>query len=84
MGTEIGATRSVFASDEKTRDYLTRLGRPEDFRAIAPDDDAAYDDEITIDLSSLEPLVALPSMPDKVVPVRDLQIEPPEGWPGSG
>jgi len=72
MGTEIGATTSVFASDERTRDYLTRLGRPEDFRAIAPDADAAYDEELTIDLSSLEPLVALPSMPDKVVPVREV------------
>jgi aconitate hydratase len=72
MGTEIGATTSVFASDEKTEDYLTRLGRPEDFRAIAPDGDAEYDDEMTIDLSTLEPLVALPSMPDKVVPVREV------------
>jgi len=72
MGTEIGATTSVFASDERTRDYLERLGRPEDFRAIEPDQDAEYDDEMTIDLSSLEPLVALPSMPDKVVPVREV------------
>jgi aconitate hydratase len=72
MGTEIGATTSIFASDDRTRDYLTRLGRPEDFRAIGPDEDAAYDDRMTIDLSSLEPLVALPSMPDKVVPVREV------------
>ena len=72
MGTEIGATTSIFASDDRTRDYLTRLGRTEDFRAIGPDEDAAYDEEMTIDLSSLEPLVALPSMPDKVVPVREV------------
>ena len=72
MGTEIGATTSIFASDDRTSDYLTRLGRPEDFRAIGPDEDAAYDDEMTIDLSSLEPLVALPSMPDRVVPVREV------------
>ncbi|HUF88506.1 MAG TPA: aconitate hydratase [Gemmatimonadota bacterium] len=72
MGTEIGATTSVFASDERTLDYLTRLGRPQDFRAVAPDDDAEYDDEMTIDLASMEPLVALPSMPDKVVPVREV------------
>ncbi len=72
MGTEIGATTSIFASDDRTRDYLTRLGRPDDFRAIGPDEDAAYDEEMTIDLSSLEPLVALPSMPDKVVPVREV------------
>ena len=72
MGTEIGATTSVFASDDRTLDYLKRLGRPEDFRAIGPDDDAAYDEEMTIDLSSLEPLIALPSMPDHVVPVREV------------
>jgi aconitate hydratase len=72
MGTEIGATTSVFASDDRTRDYLERLGRPEDFRAIAPDEDAQYDEEMTIDLSSLEPLIAIPSMPDNVVPVREV------------
>jgi aconitate hydratase len=72
MGTEIGATTSIFASDDRTLDYLTRLGRPEDFRAIGPDDDAEYDEEMTIDLSALEPLVALPSMPDHVVPVREV------------
>lgn len=72
MGTEIGATTSVFASDERTLDYLTRLGRPEDFRAIEPDADAGYDETMTVDLSALEPLVALPSMPDRVVPVREV------------
>ena len=72
MGTEIGATTSVFSSDEKTEDYLRRLGRAEDFRAVAPDEDADYDEEMTIDLSELEPLIALPSMPDNVVPVREV------------
>lgn len=72
MGTEIGATTSVFATDERTEDYLRRLGRPEDFRAVAPDEDAGYDEEMTIDLSTLEPLIALPSMPDNVVPVREV------------
>ncbi len=72
MGTEIGATTSVFASDEKTEAYLRLLDRPEDFRAIAPDEDAEYDDEMVIDLSELEPLIALPSMPDNVVPVREV------------
>lgn len=71
MGTEIGATTSIFASDDRTRDYFERLGRPDDFREIGPDPDAEYDDEIVIDLSALEPLVALPSMPDNVVPVRE-------------
>jgi aconitate hydratase len=72
MGTEIGATTSIFASDDRTGDYLERLGRPEDFREIGPDPDAEYDETMTIDLSTLEPLVALPSMPDNVVPVREV------------
>jgi aconitate hydratase len=76
MGTEIGATTSVFATDDKTRDYLERLGRPGDFRLVEPDPDAQYDGEIVIDLSSLEPLVACPSMPDNVVPVREVAGTP--------
>ncbi|MFN2383867.1 MAG: aconitate hydratase [Gemmatimonadota bacterium] len=78
MGTELGATTSVFATDEKTRDYLARLGRPDDFRLVAPDPDATYDDEMTIDLAALEPLIACPSMPDKVVPVREVAGTPIE------
>ncbi|HET9582252.1 MAG TPA: aconitate hydratase [Gemmatimonadota bacterium] len=76
MGTELGATTSVFASDDRTRDYLARLGRPEDFRAIAPDPDAEYDSSMEIDLSALEPLVACPTMPDHVVPVREVAGTP--------
>ncbi|MFN2420353.1 MAG: aconitate hydratase [Gemmatimonadota bacterium] len=76
MGTEIGATTSVFASDERTRDYLERLGRPGDFRLVEPDQDAEYDGEIVIDLTSLEPLVACPTMPDNVVPVREVAGTP--------
>ena len=76
VGTEIGATTSVFASDERTRDYLTRLGRPEDYRLVEPDADAEYDDEIVIDMSQLEPLVACPTMPDNVVPVREVAGTP--------
>jgi aconitate hydratase len=72
MGTELGATTSVFASDEKTRDYFERLGRGDDFRLVGPDPDAEYDDQMAIDLSALEPLVACPSMPDNVVPVREV------------
>jgi aconitate hydratase len=78
MGTEIGATTSVFATDERTRDYLSRLGRPEDYRLVEPDPDAAYDDEMVIDLSTLEPLIACPSMPDNVVPVREVAGTPIE------
>jgi aconitate hydratase len=72
MGTELGATTSIFASDEKTRDYFQRLGRGDDFRLVEPDPDAEYDEQMTIDLSALEPLVACPSMPDNVVPVREV------------
>ncbi|WP_229114186.1 aconitate hydratase [Halapricum desulfuricans] len=71
MGTELGATTSIFPTDEKTRDYLERLGRGEDYEEIGPDEDAEYDDEIIVDLSELEPLIAEPSMPDNVVPVRE-------------
>ncbi len=76
MGTELGATTSVFATDERARDYFERLGRPEDFRMVAPDPDAGYDGRLTIDLASLEPLVACPTMPDNVVPVREVAGTP--------
>ncbi len=72
MGTELGATTSVFPSDERTREYLERLGRPEDFVPLAPDPDATYDDEFELDLSEIEPLIAAPSMPDNVVPIEDV------------
>ncbi|MFC7044433.1 aconitate hydratase [Halobacteriaceae archaeon GCM10025711] len=73
MGTELGATTSIFPTDEQTRDFLSRVGREDDFVELQPDDDAEYDDEITIDLSTIEPLIAMPSMPDKVVPVREVE-----------
>ncbi|XGI82786.1 aconitate hydratase [Halorutilales archaeon Cl-col2-1] len=73
MGTELGATSSVFPSDERTRDYLERLGREEDYTELKPDDDAEYDDTIEIDLGEIEPLVACPSMPDNVVPVSEVE-----------
>ncbi|MFD1571012.1 aconitate hydratase [Halorubrum laminariae] len=72
MGTELGATTSVFPTDERTRDYLARLGREDDYRKLGPDPDAEYDEQIVIDLSDLDPLVACPSMPDNVVPVREV------------
>jgi aconitate hydratase len=71
MGTELGATSSIFPTDENTKDYLERLGRGEDFVEVGPDEDAEYHDQITVDLSEIEPLIAEPSMPDKVVPVRE-------------
>src|SRR6056297_838595 len=72
MGTELGATTSIFPTDEQTQDYLERVGRGEEYVELQPDDDAEYDDEIVVDLSDLEPLIAQPSMPDNVVPVREV------------
>ncbi|MFB6300592.1 MAG: aconitate hydratase [Halobacteriales archaeon] len=75
MGTELGATSSIFPTDEKTKDFLARLGREDDYVELTPDADAEYDDQITIDLSEIEPLIATPSMPDNVVPVREVAGE---------
>ena len=72
MGTELGATTSIFPTDELTQDYFERLGRPEAYEKLSPDPDATYADEIVIDLSAIEPLIACPSMPDNVVPVREV------------
>jgi aconitate hydratase len=75
MGTELGATSSLFPTDEKTGDWLSRVGREDEFVELQPDDDADYHDSITIDLSEIEPLIAKPSMPDNVVPVREVAGE---------
>jgi aconitate hydratase len=72
MGAELTLTTSVFPSDDVTRSFLTRLGRSDDWRPAMPDDDAGYDDQIELDLSSVEPLVALPGSPDRVVPVGEV------------
>ena len=72
MGTEMGATTSIFPSDDITRDYFKITGRADDWREMLPDKDADYDEVIELNLSEIEPLVALPSLPDKVVPVRDV------------
>jgi len=73
MGAELGATTSIFESDEITLDYMTRQGRPEDYRRIAADQNCSFDDHIEINLSELEPLIALPGSPDAVRKVRDVQ-----------
>ena len=72
MGAELTLTTSVFPSDDVTRSFLTRLGRPDDWRPMTADDDAQYDDQIELDLSAITPLVALPGSPDKVVPVEEV------------
>ncbi|MDY7001214.1 MAG: aconitate hydratase, partial [Thermodesulfobacteriota bacterium] len=72
MGAELGATTSIFPSDEQTRRFLKAMGREQDYVPLSADENASYDEEIQVDLSSLEPLVAQPHMPDRVVPVREL------------
>ena len=72
MGAELGATTSVFPSDEITRQFLAAQGREADFRELTADPDAVYDEQIDIDLSTVEPLCACPHMPDRVKPVSEL------------
>jgi aconitate hydratase len=72
MGAELGATSSVFPSDEQTHAYLRAQHREEAWRPLAADFDAEYDEVMEFDLGVLEPLIALPSSPDGVVPVREV------------
>jgi aconitate hydratase len=76
MGTEMGATATVFPSDEETRRFMAARGREADWQPLAAEPGCSYDREETLDLSSLEPLIALPSSPDKVVPVHEVAGEP--------
>ena len=76
MGAELGATTSVFPSDEVTREFLRREGREDVFRALAADAGAVYDERYDIDLAALEPLIALPHMPDVVKTVREVAGQP--------
>jgi aconitate hydratase len=73
MGTELGATSTVFPADEEVHDFLRRQGREEVFQEIKADKDATYDEHEEIDLSSLEPKIAKPSSPGNVVPVREVE-----------
>ncbi len=73
MGAELGATSTLFPSDENIRQYLKAQGRSDAWRELRADDGAAYDDHDEIDLSSLEPLIACPSSPGNVVPVREIR-----------
>ncbi|MCE8033684.1 aconitate hydratase [Billgrantia tianxiuensis] len=76
MGTEMGATATVFPSDGETRRFLAARGREADWRPLAAEPGCRYDLEETLDLSALEPMIALPSSPDRVVPVREVAGEP--------
>ena len=73
MGTELGATTSIFPSDEITHQFLIAQGRGDDYVPLASDPDAEYDRIIDIDLSSLKPMIACPHSPDNVVEVASLK-----------
>ena len=72
MGAELGATTSIFPSDEKTLEYFKAQGREEDWIEFKPDEDAIYDEEITINLNELKPLAAKPHSPDNVEEVESI------------
>ncbi|MDD2189421.1 MAG: aconitate hydratase [Eubacteriales bacterium] len=72
MGAELGATTSVFPSDENTRIYLASQGREKDFLPLSADSDAVYDEVLDVDLSSLTPLAAMPHSPDNVDTVQNI------------
>jgi aconitate hydratase len=75
MGAELGATSTVFPSDDEVRRFLISEGRGDDWVELVADADATYDIDEAIDLSTLEPLIAKPSSPGNVVPVREVEGE---------
>ena len=72
MGAELGATTSIFPSDEITKEFLKAQGREQDWSELKADDDAVYDEVIDIDLTTLAPLAAMPHMPDNVKSVTEI------------
>jgi len=76
MGAELGATTTVFPADEAVREFLRAEEREQDYRELLPEPGSAYDVTDRIDLSALEPLIARPSSPGNVVPVREVVGEP--------
>lgn len=73
MGAELGATTSVFPTDQRTKEYLAQQGRVDDYIEMKADEDATYDQELDVDLSTLVPMTAKPHSPDAVVPVKELE-----------
>ncbi|HVZ81466.1 MAG TPA: aconitate hydratase [bacterium] len=73
MGAELGATTSIFPSDENTREYMKAQGRGKDWTPLAADAGATYDEELIIDLNKLQPLIAQPHSPDNVIEVSKLK-----------
>ena len=72
LGAELGATTTIFPSDAKTLEFLKAQGRKRDWTPLEPDKDAEYDQVVEIDVTELEPLIAQPSSPDRVCPVREV------------
>ena len=72
MGAELGATTTVFPSDERTREFFSARGRAGQWKPLAADEDASYDEEIVVDLSALHPMAAQPHSPDNVVSVSEI------------
>lgn len=72
MGAELGLTSSIFPSDDLTREFLKKQHREEDYVALSADEDAQYDQVIEIDLSTLEPMIAMPHSPDNVLPISEV------------
>lgn len=73
MGAEMGATTSIFPADERVREFMRSQGRENEFIEILPDEGCDYDEEMEVDLSSLEPLCACPHQPDNVIPLKDVE-----------
>lgn len=71
MGAEMGATTSIFPADEQVRRFMRAQGREDEFTEMLPDEDAEYDEEIMLDLSSLKPLIACHPQPDNVMPLEE-------------
>src|SRR5262245_17997902 len=76
MGAELGATTTVFAADDAVRDFLRAEDREDDYTELLADDGASYDADEHIDMSTIEPLIAKPTSPGNVVPVREVAGEP--------
>ena len=72
MGAELGATTSIFPSDEATREFLAAQGREKDFTPLSADADAQYDEHIVIDLGTLQPMAAMPHSPDNVKTIGEI------------
>lgn len=76
MGAEMGATTSIFPADAMVHKFMKAQGREQEFIPMEADEGCTYDEEITLDLSALEPLIACPDQPDQVRPIRELDKEP--------